>query len=562
MALRGLRSRRVVRPTPRRARHGAHSRRDHRGYRPRGAARSRCDRRRRARDLARDRRLPRPHERARTHRVGRVRDRHARRGRGRRHHRRRHAAQLHAGHDDARRARREARGERGPLLRRRRLLGRRRSRQHAATWRAWPRAGCSAARRSSFTRGSTTFPTRPSAIWPRAMPVLRDHRPAAARARGAGSRRSRHRAEPAGPTAGTCSRAPRRGRTRPSGFSSGCAGRPAAPCTSSTCLRPRRSPTLRAARAEGLPVTVGDLPALPVPRGGVDSRRRDPVQVRAADPRPREPRGALAGPLRRGDRLRGHRSQPVHAGAQAAGARRLRRAWGGIASLQLGLPAVWTEARRRGRGICGEMATWMSARPAAFAGAPAPQGASRRLRRRSRRLGSGRELHRCADAAALPPQGVAVPRSGALGPGARDVPTRRPGLRWRGHPAGPVGRRLLRRDGAGMGVLGVIDPAPAFSRGWSIWPQPLSGAAPSARATTSSAGDEQPGRARTRRLHRGEVHRPRQVDGRLGEPAQARSRRRARTTGASWRSGAAGRVLGLRHRHAITSWATARPSRR
>jgi allantoinase len=43
------------------------------------------------------------------------------------------------------------------------------------------------------------------------------------------------------------------------------------------------------------------------------------------------------------------------------------RAWGGIASLQLGLPAVWTEARRRGAGLP-DLARWMSARPAAFAG--------------------------------------------------------------------------------------------------------------------------------------------------------------------------------------------------
>ncbi|MCA1220155.1 allantoinase AllB [Streptomyces sp. 8L] len=42
-------------------------------------------------------------------------------------------------------------------------------------------------------------------------------------------------------------------------------------------------------------------------------------------------------------------------------------AWGGISSLQLGLPAVWTEARRRGHPI-GEVARWMSAAPAALAG--------------------------------------------------------------------------------------------------------------------------------------------------------------------------------------------------
>ncbi len=42
-------------------------------------------------------------------------------------------------------------------------------------------------------------------------------------------------------------------------------------------------------------------------------------------------------------------------------------AWGGIASLQLGLPIVWTEARRRGHGLA-DVATWMATRPAALAG--------------------------------------------------------------------------------------------------------------------------------------------------------------------------------------------------
>ena len=42
-------------------------------------------------------------------------------------------------------------------------------------------------------------------------------------------------------------------------------------------------------------------------------------------------------------------------------------AWGGIASLQLGLSAVWTEARRRGVTLL-EIARWMSAAPAEQAG--------------------------------------------------------------------------------------------------------------------------------------------------------------------------------------------------
>ncbi|HEY3952971.1 MAG TPA: allantoinase AllB [Streptosporangiaceae bacterium] len=44
-------------------------------------------------------------------------------------------------------------------------------------------------------------------------------------------------------------------------------------------------------------------------------------------------------------------------------------AWGGIASLQLGLAAVWTVARRRGRTLA-DVARWMATAPAALAGLP------------------------------------------------------------------------------------------------------------------------------------------------------------------------------------------------
>jgi allantoinase len=44
-------------------------------------------------------------------------------------------------------------------------------------------------------------------------------------------------------------------------------------------------------------------------------------------------------------------------------------AWGGISSLQLGLPAVWTQARRRGHGLP-DVVRWMSSAPAALAGLP------------------------------------------------------------------------------------------------------------------------------------------------------------------------------------------------
>ncbi len=42
-------------------------------------------------------------------------------------------------------------------------------------------------------------------------------------------------------------------------------------------------------------------------------------------------------------------------------------AWGGVASLQLGLPAIWTEARRRGYALT-DVVQWMSTRPAESVG--------------------------------------------------------------------------------------------------------------------------------------------------------------------------------------------------
>jgi allantoinase len=44
-------------------------------------------------------------------------------------------------------------------------------------------------------------------------------------------------------------------------------------------------------------------------------------------------------------------------------------AWGGISSLQLGLPAVWTQARARGHGLP-DVVRWMASGPAALAGLP------------------------------------------------------------------------------------------------------------------------------------------------------------------------------------------------
>ena len=50
------------------------------------------------------------------------------------------------------------------------------------------------------------------------------------------------------------------------------------------------------------------------------------------------------------------------------------RAWGGIASLQLALPAVWTEARRRGFTLA-DLAGWMALHPADLVGLSGRKGA-------------------------------------------------------------------------------------------------------------------------------------------------------------------------------------------
>ena len=84
--------------------------------------------------------------------------------------------------------------------------------------------------------------------------------------------------------------------------------------------------------------------------GRGDPRRRDAVQVLPADPRGAPTATCCGQALRR--RRRSTASSPTTRPAPPD----LKRldtgdfgaAWGGISSLQLGLPAVWTEARRRG----------------------------------------------------------------------------------------------------------------------------------------------------------------------------------------------------------------------
>lgn len=51
----------------------------------------------------------------------------------------------------------------------------------------------------------------------------------------------------------------------------------------------------------------------------------------------------------------------------------LEKAWGGISSLQFGLPLVWTEARQRGFSLP-QVVEWMATRPAKFAGLEGKKG--------------------------------------------------------------------------------------------------------------------------------------------------------------------------------------------
>lgn len=126
-------------------------------------------------------------------------------------------------------------------------------------------------------------------------------------------------------------------------------------------------PVLRAAKAEGLPITVETCPhylclqAESIPDGATFYKCAPPI-------RDAKNRDALWSALLQGviDFVITDHS-PCLPSLKLADSGDFEAAWGGIASLQLGLPAVWTEARRRGAGLS-DLFRWMSAAPAEFAG--------------------------------------------------------------------------------------------------------------------------------------------------------------------------------------------------
>jgi allantoinase len=133
-------------------------------------------------------------------------------------------------------------------------------------------------------------------------------------------------------------------------------------------------PVLRKARAEGLPVTAETCPhyltfaAEEIPDGGVAFKCAPPI-------RSRENRELLWEALREGvlDLVASDHSPSPPARKQVESGD-FRSAWGGIASLQLALSAVWTGARERGFTLA-DLAEWMSAAPARLAGLDGRKGA-------------------------------------------------------------------------------------------------------------------------------------------------------------------------------------------
>ncbi len=126
-------------------------------------------------------------------------------------------------------------------------------------------------------------------------------------------------------------------------------------------------PIVRAARAEGLPLSAETCPhylalaAEDVPDGLTAAKCAPPI--REAGNRDALWRGLAAGDI--GLVVSDHSPSPpdlkhLDTGDFAA-------AWGGIASLQLGLAVVWTAAAARGHTL-DDVARWMSAGPAALAG--------------------------------------------------------------------------------------------------------------------------------------------------------------------------------------------------
>jgi allantoinase len=126
-------------------------------------------------------------------------------------------------------------------------------------------------------------------------------------------------------------------------------------------------PLIAAAKQEGLPVTAETCPhyltlsAEDIPDGATEFKCCPPIREDAN--RDLLWQGLLEGTL---DCIVSDHA-PCDASAKLFGTGDFGQAWGGIASLQLGLSAVWTEAAARGIPLA-RVSQWMSRGPAALAG--------------------------------------------------------------------------------------------------------------------------------------------------------------------------------------------------
>jgi len=126
-------------------------------------------------------------------------------------------------------------------------------------------------------------------------------------------------------------------------------------------------PLLAEARRDGVEITVETCPhylalaAEDIPDGATEFKCCPPIRERANSDR-------LWHALREGiiDCVVSDHS-PCPPGLKDQGGGDFGAAWGGISSLQLALPVVWTRARRRGHSL-DDVARWMAAGPARIAG--------------------------------------------------------------------------------------------------------------------------------------------------------------------------------------------------
>jgi allantoinase len=206
--------------------------------------------------------------------------------------------------------------------------------------------------------------------------------------------------------------------------------------------------TIAAAKREGVPITVETCPhylcleAEAIPDGATHFKCAPPIREHAN-------REALWAGLADGtiDLVVTDHS-PCTPALKLAERGDFAEAWGGIASLQLGLPAVWTEARRRGLGL-ETMARLMSERPAAIAGLAGRKG------RIALGLDADLVIWSPEEEITVEPERLFFrhkisPYMGRQLFGRVEATILRGTLIYDGHahPAGPIGMPLLHRDGA------------------------------------------------------------------------------------------------------------------